>query len=192
MQTDAQPYVYEQTRKRKARRNDSLTLYLSSSVRRSRLAAAPPSPAAPRPLPHSGALPNASCGRSRAPIHQKDARPGGSNSNASGAQIPVYQARRKRLSQVKVTATRETPRHNERCPRHRNDAWGTACLTVKHQRAKPSDTSLRALQQGRAPYIEVCPGKHPLSRSTGIDLVSMDIAFIFLAKGVANHGQPTQ
>ena len=41
---DAQPYVYEQTRKRKARRNDSLTFYLSSSVRRSRLAAAPPLP----------------------------------------------------------------------------------------------------------------------------------------------------
>jgi hypothetical protein len=92
---DAQPYVYEQTRKRKARRNHSLTLYLSSSVRRSRLAATPHSPAAPRPLPaQRGPLPNASCLPQRARIHQRKPYQVGVTETRQRRANPVYQARR--------------------------------------------------------------------------------------------------
>lgn len=81
---DAQPYVYEQTRKRKARRNDSLTFYLSSSVRRSRLAAAPPLPPPLRrgSRAHTAATPPDSHRRTRQNKQE----------NACGGH--VYQARR--------------------------------------------------------------------------------------------------
>ena len=132
----------------KARRNDSLTSTCHQVSVGSRLAAAPPSRLRRGPSRTAGPSPTHPAADHE---HQSTRRmPDQVEVTAMppAAQIPVYQARRKRLSQVKVTATRETPRHNERCPRHRNDAWGTACLTVKHQRAKPSDTSPKSATAG--------------------------------------------
>lgn len=78
--------TFPKVSKGKARRNDSLTLYLSSSVRRSRLATAPP-------LPPTLRMGSRAVTSAQPPLHRTKTRER-MRQNACGA--PVYQTRKTR------------------------------------------------------------------------------------------------
>jgi hypothetical protein len=142
---DAQPYVYEQTRKRKARRNDSLTFYLSSSVRRSRLGGSAATSTRRR-------VQIAAIAANRHHEGTRDRRRK-TRQNACGAH--VYQARR-----THHATHEEGPAKGGHCFASAAGAiapitTGLACSKGEHQRAMPSDTSLSCLLQDKQTTGEV-------------------------------------